>query len=663
MKIYSSISSNLEQEFHNFGLWYIASFILGIVFFFQSNDSFYLKGACVASGILATLIISYNFIRLRNVISIFFTLSISFFLVGYLVANIRVIQKADSSILEQVVANIEGNITSIKPAKRGTQVTLENTRVDNKNFGKVRINIAKKFDTNLQHGDYVTLRAKLFPLSSRIMPDSFDFGFYLSLSGIQATGYALSPLKVMAKKTTNFDGFIQNIRTNIYSRLIQVLGQREGNFAAAILIGETKAIPDDISQNMRNTGVAHILSVSGLHLSLVAMLFFITSRAMLNASNYIAYNFNVKLLASIISIVASFLYLHISGANIAATRAFIMTSVFILASMTDRSSSPLRSLFVAAFLILLFLPEYVLHPSFQLSFTAVLCLISGYEFYLKNKHILGKSKGIFASIKLYVFANIYSSSVASIMTAPYVIYHFYKFANYSVLMNLIAVPIMSFFLMPFTIIATVLMPFGLDSIFLWVLGFFIRIIIDCANYISSLPGAIWYFGHITPASLLIYTMGFFWLALWQTRWRRFGLLVIIFSVVLMLLSPKPIMVVDLQDKILGIRTKQGKLDIYSEKSIPRFTREYWANWFGIDESLITHNTESIEQKLFNLRNNKTLAIINNQCLEADLIIPISDNVSCDNNNILVNYKSILSTKFIEVFCNNKKCWVQVVNDH
>lgn len=659
MTIYSSIHSNLEKEFHNFGLWYIASFILGIIFFFQDNNSFYVRGAYVASGILAALIISYNFIRLRNISSIFLIFSISFFLIGYLVANIRVIQKADLPMLTQVLADVEGNITSIKPARRGTQITLENVIVDSKHFGTIRVNIAKKFDINLHHGDYVKLRAKLFPLPDKILPDSFDFGFYLSLSGIQATGYALSPLKVMAKKATNFDGFIQNIRTGIYDRLIQVLGPREGNFAAAILIGETKAIPEDISQNMRNTGVAHILSVSGLHLSLVAMLFFISSRAMLNASNYIAYNFNVKFLASIISIVASFLYLHISGANIAATRAFIMTSVFILASMTDRSSSPLRSLFVAAFLILLFLPEYVLHPSFQLSFTAVLCLISGYEFYLKNKHILGTSKGMFASIKLYVFANIYSSFVASIMTAPYVIYHFYKFANYSVLMNLIAVPIMSFFLMPFTIIATVLMPFGLDSIFLWVLGFFIRIIIDCASYIASLPGAIWYFGHITPASLLIYTLGFLWLALWQTRWRKFGLLIIIFSVILMLLSPKPVLVIDLKDKIVGIRTEQDRLDIYSEKSIPRFTKEYWANWLGIDEAHISQNIASIEQKLFGLRNNKTLAIINNQCLEADLIVPLSDNNSCKTkSSAVINHKSILAARFIEVFCNGKNCWIK-----
>ena len=163
--------------------------------------------------------------------------------------------------------------------------------------------------------------------------------------------------------------------------MIEVLGVENGNFAAAILIGETKAIPKDISENMRNSGVAHILSVSGLHLSLVAMIFFVSSRALLNISNFFAYNTNIKAISAIISIIGSFLYLQISGNNIAATRAFIMTSIFILAIIFGRSPYPLRSVMIAAFLILCFLPEYVFHPSFQLSFAAVLCLISGYEFY------------------------------------------------------------------------------------------------------------------------------------------------------------------------------------------------------------------------------------------------------------------------------------------
>ena len=182
---------------------------------------------------------------------------------------------------------------------------------------------------------------------------------------------------------------------------------------------------------------------------------------------------------------------------------------------------------IAAFLILCFLPEYVFHPSFQLSFAAVLCLISGYEFYLRHKNLLGNSKGIFASIKFYLFANIYSSFLASIVTAPFVIYHFYKFANYSVLMNLLAVPLMSFFMMPLALLSIFLMPFSADLWILKSLGFFISIVINFAEFVVIQPFSVWYFGHISPLSLIIFSFGFFWLCLWQTRWRIIGIFIMI----------------------------------------------------------------------------------------------------------------------------------------
>ncbi len=75
-------------------------------------------------------------------------------------------------------------------------------------------------------------------------------------------------------------------------------------------------------------------------------------------------------------------------------------------------------------------------------------LVAGYEFYLKNLWLLGKKKGIFGAVKFYTASNIYSSFLASIITAPIVINQFFIFATYSVPANLIVVPITSFFLIP-----------------------------------------------------------------------------------------------------------------------------------------------------------------------------------------------------------------------
>ena len=143
--------------------------------------------------------------------------------------------------------------------------------------------------------------------------------------------------KVIKSQSGYFYDKLQNIRGIIYKELIRVLGTDQGNFVAAILIGETKAINKHTADNMRNSGIAHILSVSGLHLSLVAMIFFISSRFLLNCSNYLSYKINIKVAAGIISIIGSFGYLLLSGANIAATRAFIMTFFVILAIIIERS--------------------------------------------------------------------------------------------------------------------------------------------------------------------------------------------------------------------------------------------------------------------------------------------------------------------------------------
>lgn len=240
---------------------------------------------------------------------------------------------------------------------------------------------------------------------------------------------------------------------------------------------------------------------------------------------------------------------------------------------------------IASCIILFLNPEYVFHPSFQLSFVAVLSLISGYEFYQKNKWVLGESKGIFAIIKFYIASNIYSSFLVSIVTAPVVINNFYIFSSYSVPINLLAVPIMSFVLMPLALLSIILMPIGIDAYILKIMGFFINIIINAANYVNHLPGSVWYFGYTTSASIIIFLFGFFWLCLWQTSWRLFGIVLIVVSFFLMCNSPKPDYIVDNRLQAVGVKNESGLLEIYTNK-MSGFTRIYWANWYGQKDAVV-----------------------------------------------------------------------------
>lgn len=529
--------------------------------------------------------------------SIFIAFTLGFSLAKYRATNLNL-----AGLKEQIIGPIEGTISNLKQTTRGTQIILEDTLIKkHQEISKVRINIKAEYSNDLMLGDRISVFAALQPPPRSLIPGGYDFGLYAYFAGLQATGYALFQPQLIDSRSRD-SASIKQIRRFIHSRLIATLGSTQGNFAAAILLGEGAGLDRKVMQDMRYSGISHILCVSGLHLSLVAMLFFIVSRFLLNLSDRVAYNYNIKVIAAMVSLIGSFGYLLLSGMQIAATRAFIMTSIFILSIILGRAPYPLRSICIAAVIILSVNPEYILHPSFQLSFIAVISLITGYEFYIRNQWILGSNSGLLSNIKLYIFSNIYSSLTASLATMPIVIYHFYISSNYSILANLVAVPIMSFFMMPLAILAVIIMPFKLDYYVLKLLGYFIQLVIDLADWISHLPGSIWYFGYISPLSLTIYIIGFFWLTLWQKKWRHFGWVVILISLGLMFISPKPDFIYDPKMKVLGIKNGAGKLEIYA-KHISGFMKNYWANWYG-QADVVVHKSKTniLPHSIFNQDN-------------------------------------------------------------
>ena len=378
------------------------------------------------------------------------------FTIGLLVAKYRTASVHGQTIHKPIITVVGDKIESIKPTIIGGQVVLSEIKIEkiNRDLQKVKISIPKKYLQKIRVNDCISLLVKLYKPQNSILPGVYDFGFYAYLADIGANGYAMSEPKIIARNETTIDSFIYKIRIFIYNNLINKLGSDKGNFAAAILLVETKGLN---RQDMRQSGISHILCVSGLHLSLVVMIIFTTTRFLLNLSNYLAYNYNIKLVSAYCALIGSFGYLELSGMQIAATRAFITAAIFIYGIIIGRSGFPIRSLAIVAFIILSLNPEYIFHPSFQLSFISVLSLVAGYEFYLKNSWLLGEKKGIFGAIKFYTISNIYSSFLASIITAPVVINQFFIFSTYSVPTNLIAVPVMSFFLMPLALLLCLLL--------------------------------------------------------------------------------------------------------------------------------------------------------------------------------------------------------------
>lgn len=681
-KVFSNFNTMLEKEYHQHILWYFIAFIYGIASYFTTNH--FLGIPAILILILSSSICAVFTIRSNFLLGSFLLLLIASFASGLLISELRMRSITTTTLKNAISGSLTGIIEEVAPARGGIHVKISNITIDDFELPKLvaRIKIAQTNlpdNTSIQPGNVLQGKVKLFPLQGPILPGGYEFGFFQYVRGIGASGFASEAVNITIINDDHnnilarINAFVSLVRNDMHQKMVDILGSEKGNFVSAILIGITSGIDKSTAEAMRGSGISHILSVSGLHLSLIAMIFFFISRVLLNMSNYIAYNWNIKMIASYIAIFMSFCYLILTGSKIAATRAFIMTSIFIIAHMIGKMPYAIRSLFIAALIILTAYPEYVMHPSFQLSFAAVLCLVSGYELYLRNQHRFGINSGILANMKFYFLTNIYTTILASIATSPFVIYHFFNVPGYGVIMNLLAVPLMSFVIMPLGSIVLLLYGSGVEDYILPIIGFFVGIIIDAAKTITLLPGSIVYFGYISKASLAIFSLGFFWLCVWNTTIKYFGWLIILFSVFLMFTVSKPSFIYDTRYNSLITQKDNGELIFYTKGKIPDFTKDFIVNWYGNPKyELININKKSycsdecwLMKNQYNLEDNRSIYTINNKKVARwaksrikpeDIVLYQTDKVPpLQETNIHVPFDRYNSSRTIVGYCIHNTC--------
>jgi len=394
-------------------------------------------------------------------------------------------------------------------------------------------------------------------------------------------GYSVSNLTILNSENKTWQ--INSLRTNIQSRVNKAIGTYTGSIATALMINEYSNIDKKILADLRATGLAHILSVSGMHLSLVAAIFFFSSRFIINNFESIALRIHVKKFAAFFALIGSFAYLLISGMEVAAIRSFIMSSMIIIAIIIDRSSNPMRAIAFSALTILLLTPENIIHPSFQMSFSAVLALIACYE-------LLGKVKfdfadfNLFQKILFYFFSVSFASLVAGLATMPFALYHFSQSSNYSILANLLAVPITSFILMPCVVLTFILYPFHLEFLSLYPMKLGIELMIKIAHYIGNLPYSVTIFPKLTESNLLIIVLGMLWFCLWKTRVRLIGIPLVILAIILQFFTPKADIFINWQNKNIAILNNQNQL-VFLTKPLAKFKKQLLMHYLGTDTAM------------------------------------------------------------------------------
>jgi len=373
---------------------------------------------------------------------------------------------------------------------------------------------------------------------------------------------------------------VERVRQAIGQRITAVLPGQPGAIANALITGERGGISEETNAAFRASGLFHVLSISGLHMVIMSGSVFFLVRLCLAAVPALALRYPIKKWAAVAATVAAFAYLLISGASFATVRSVIMISIMFLAVVLDRPALALRNVVLAALVILILFPESLFNTGFQMSFAAVAGLVAFYEV-IRHRGEEGAfvPRGPLARLALFLVGIVLSTLVASAAVAPFAAYHFHQSQQYAVLANLIAIPLCNLIVMPAALATLMAMPFGLETLPLWIMGLGIEGMTWVAARVGSLPGAVGRIPAMPTFAFLLMVAGGLWLVLWQTRWRLLGAALVAAGVALAPTLQRPDVLIARDGALVAVRSDNQRLSAVGSRR-PSFELIRWLEHDG-----------------------------------------------------------------------------------
>lgn len=398
---------------------------------------------------------------------------------------------------------VTGRVVSAYSASRNRLVMiLEPAAIEGIDLEKLPVRLRLSLPEKLgkpMAGSEVSFRARLMPLPSPIEPGGFDYGRSLWFAGIGGTGRVTSAVTVLddaAPLLWQADSWLAGIREAMGSRIRAALNEPYASFAEALITGERSSIPPKINQSLMVSGLYHILSISGLHMWLVAGGVFWAVRAVLALFPALALGWPIRKWAAAAALLMALFYMLLADSGVATTRSFVMVAIVFFAIMVDRPALSMRNLALAALVILLIEPSAVTEAGFQMSFLAVLGLVAFYEAWAKYRAAqpaeavaVAWPRRIMNWALAAITLSLATSLVAGFSSSLPAAYHFGRIAPYGVIANGLAIPVVGVLVMPMALASALLMPLGLDWLPLQVMGKGLELVIMISDAIAALPGA------------------------------------------------------------------------------------------------------------------------------------------------------------------------------
>ncbi len=570
----------VDAERHALPLWLPVAFAAGVAAWFLLPWASQRGGAAVALagiGMVALLM------RWRPVAAVALLA-----LAGMGAAEWRSTQVAHSVLAYRRVANFEARVEAVEIRSDRGQVRLvlapivgagQPPRAGGGLPPLVRVTMRGALQPGVEPGARISLRAMLSPPAGAAIPGGYDFARRAWFSGIGATGFPMGKLRVVAPAPppSGVLAWLAAARAGLQARIVAAVPGAAGAIAAAFVTGDQGAIPLDTAQAMRDSGLAHLLSISGLHIAVVVGGTIFLVRRMLALFPYVALRWPVRTIAVTIAALIGIAYSLLAGAEVPTVRTMLATLIVLLGMVIGREALSLRLLAAAAMIILVARPEALLGPSFQLSFAAVIAIVALYESRIGRwMTTAGEDEGFWGRAVRHIASLLVSGLVAELALSSIGLFHFNRAGLYGILANLLAIPWSSFVIMPLLMLALLAEALGLGGLVWPAVGWAMGLLIDLAQAAAGLPGAVLRLPTMGMGAYAMIIGGGLWLALWRTRWRWWGAGVAGLGLAMAFVAPPPDLLVSADGRNAALRLVDGRLAFLRPRT-GAFLRGSWGD--------------------------------------------------------------------------------------
>ena len=579
-RLAAALEARLEAERERIGLWLPVALGAGIAAWLALPAKAHWIGLLLllAAGVLGGLLIGWGTRTGRSL-----AVGCGVMAVGMLLIWGRALWVAAPVLAQPVVTQFSAIVERVEPRPARGQVRIlarPSARADLP--PRIRLTLRTEQAGDLVAGEAIGVRARLMPPPTASLPGGYDFAQRAWFDGIGAVGTVLGGVV----RAPGRGSAAPPLRARLSAHIHRQVDGSAGGIAAALVTGDRGAISEADEEAMRRSGLAHLLSISGLHVTAVVGFAMLLTMRLLALSPRLALAGLVLPLAAAAAALAGGGYTLLAGAEVPTLRSFIAALLVLIAFLMGREALTLRLVAAGALIVLMWRPEALAGPSFQLSFAAVTAIVALHESPAMQAFLARRDESWAFRLGRGIAGLLATGLVVEVALTPIALFHFHKAGLYGALANVIAIPLTTFVVMPAEALALLFDSVGLGAPFWWVAEQALRLLIALAHSVAGAPGAVTTLPSFPPWGFGLTLFGGLWILLWQTRWRRWGMIPLAAGAAVLLAQPRPDLLVTGDGRHIAVALPDGTYALLRDRA-GDYVRDSMAEAAGIDAPLGT----------------------------------------------------------------------------